>query len=179
MNKIKTEKGITLVALIITIVVLLILAGVAIGTVKNSDIIGYAQNAAGSYNQAKDNELDALTEYESKIESVLEKDRLYSYIEADFHIKITTDKKIIFILPAGQEQAPEEFEYVAVTQDIINAVELNAEENGMKLPSLKPEYYSKAITLVGEDYEEGNYFLLLSRNEEILYYSGHPLTLAE
>ena len=60
MKKIKEGKGITLVALIITIVVLLILAAVAIGTVKDSYIIGYAKNAAGSFNQAKNNELDAL-----------------------------------------------------------------------------------------------------------------------
>ena len=45
----KSNYGITLVALIITIVVLLILAIVAIGTVKNSDIIGHAQNAGDSY----------------------------------------------------------------------------------------------------------------------------------
>ena len=67
MKKIKEEKGITLVALIITIVVLLILAAVAIGTVKNSDIIGHAQNAAGGYNQAKANELEALAGYEETL----------------------------------------------------------------------------------------------------------------
>ena len=63
MKKFKKEKGITLVALIITIVVLLILAAVAIGTVRNSDIIGYAKNAAGSFNQAKANEVDDLAKY--------------------------------------------------------------------------------------------------------------------
>ena len=73
MKRIKEEKGITLVALIITIVVLLILAAVAIGTVRDSDIIEYAKNAAGSYNQAKNNELseiqsaeDLLKQYASK-----------------------------------------------------------------------------------------------------------------
>ena len=73
MNKLKKEKGITLVALIITIVVLLILAAVAIGTVRDSDIIEYAKNAAGSYNQVKNNELseiqsaeDLLKQYASK-----------------------------------------------------------------------------------------------------------------
>ena len=44
-KRIRQEKGITLIALIITIVVLLILAAVAIGTVTNSDIIGYANQA--------------------------------------------------------------------------------------------------------------------------------------
>ena len=68
MKKLKEEKGITLVALIITIVVLLILAAVAIGTIKNSDIIGYAKNAAGSFNQAKNNELDELAKYEAELD---------------------------------------------------------------------------------------------------------------
>ena len=58
MKKTRMDKGITLVALIITIVVLLILAAVAIGTVQNSDIIGYAGNASNTYTieQGKENE---------------------------------------------------------------------------------------------------------------------------
>ena len=75
MKKLKEEKGITLVALIITIVVLLILASVAIGTVRDSDIIGYAQNAAGSFNQAKANEVDTLTKYEEEIEKYVPGDK--------------------------------------------------------------------------------------------------------
>ena len=52
MRKSKTQKGITLVALIITIVVLLILAAVAISSIKNDGILGYAENAADKYNGA-------------------------------------------------------------------------------------------------------------------------------
>ena len=44
MKRTKTQKGITLVALIITIIVLLILAVVAIGAVQNDGIIEYAKN---------------------------------------------------------------------------------------------------------------------------------------
>jgi len=40
------EKGITLVALIITIIVMLILVGVSVQVVVNSDLIGTAQDAA-------------------------------------------------------------------------------------------------------------------------------------
>ena len=64
MKKFKKQKGITLVALIITIVVLLILAMVAIGAVQESNIIGHAQNAAGSYNQAKNNEITEIASAE-------------------------------------------------------------------------------------------------------------------
>ena len=41
----KNQKGITLVALIITIIVMLILVSVSIAVVINSDLIGTAQNA--------------------------------------------------------------------------------------------------------------------------------------
>ena len=52
----KTQKGITLVALIITIVVLLILAVVAIGAVKENGIIGHAQNAEEDYTEKQEKE---------------------------------------------------------------------------------------------------------------------------
>ena len=65
MKELKTQKGITLVALIITIVVLLILAAVAIGTVKDSDIIGYAKDAVDRDNQAKGNESSIISGYEN------------------------------------------------------------------------------------------------------------------
>ena len=63
----KKNKGITLVALIITIVVLLIIAVVAIGAVRDSSIIGHAQNAAKDYNSAKDAEESTLSDFEDII----------------------------------------------------------------------------------------------------------------
>ena len=63
MKKTKLEKGITLIALIITIVVLLILAAVAISSIKNDNILGYAINAAKDYNQAVKNEQSELEKY--------------------------------------------------------------------------------------------------------------------
>jgi len=48
----KTEKGITLVALIITIIVLVILAAVSIAAVYQSRIVNYAIN--GTYNYASE-----------------------------------------------------------------------------------------------------------------------------
>ena len=68
MKKVKFEKGITLIALIITIIVLLILAVVTIGAVQKSSIIEHAQNAGKTYNQAKDNETTAILGYEQLIE---------------------------------------------------------------------------------------------------------------
>ena len=61
----KLQKGITLIALIITIVVLLIIAVVAIGVAQDSNIVGYAQNAAGKYEEGKGLENDAIAGYEN------------------------------------------------------------------------------------------------------------------
>ena len=68
MKKVKFEKGITLIALIITIIVLLILAAVTIGTMKESGIIGYAQDARSEYTIAQEKERIALaySEYQIK-----------------------------------------------------------------------------------------------------------------
>ena len=52
----KAEKGITLVALVITIIVLLILAMVSITIVTNHNVIQYANNATTSYNEAQTQE---------------------------------------------------------------------------------------------------------------------------
>lgn len=58
----KKEKGITLVALVVTIVVLLILAGVALSLVLgNNGIIKHAQNGAQEYQAASGNEQQTLT----------------------------------------------------------------------------------------------------------------------
>ena len=63
--KVKQQKGITLLALIITIVILIILAGVAISTIQNTDIIGYANNAGNTYKQKQNKEEGILGEYEA------------------------------------------------------------------------------------------------------------------
>lgn len=52
----KTQKGITLVALIITIIILLILAIVTIGAMKDSNIIGHAQNITKTYTDSQEME---------------------------------------------------------------------------------------------------------------------------
>jgi len=63
MKSTKTNKGITLIALIITIVVLLILAAVAISSIQNDGILHYAQNAADNWNKAQINEVGVLDGY--------------------------------------------------------------------------------------------------------------------
>ena len=61
----KKAKGITLIALVITIIVLLILAGVALATLTGQgNIIGNAENAVGKYNNSVSKEQEILNEIE-------------------------------------------------------------------------------------------------------------------
>ena len=52
----REEKGITLVALIITIVVMLILVAVSINVIVNSNLIGYSEKTGDAYSGAIKNE---------------------------------------------------------------------------------------------------------------------------
>lgn len=69
----RTEKGITLVALIITIIVLVILAAVSIATVYQMGIMDYAINASNDYATARDAELTLLNEHEQTLSSIITK----------------------------------------------------------------------------------------------------------
>ena len=65
----RSEKGITLIALIVTIIVLLILAGVTISmATSGSGVFGRAKNAADVYRASAKNEKDVLDRYSSEIE---------------------------------------------------------------------------------------------------------------
>ena len=56
----KKQNGITLVALVITIIVLLILAGVTLNIVLNSGIINKSENAVAKYQETSGNETDQI-----------------------------------------------------------------------------------------------------------------------
>ena len=70
MRKIQKERGITLVALIITIVILLILATVAITSIEKGGIINYAENAQIKWNQEETKEQTFLNEYLNILDNV-------------------------------------------------------------------------------------------------------------
>ena len=80
MKEIKQQKAITLIALIITIIILLILAIVTIGSMKNSNIITYAQNASTDYSTKKDEEKGIISGYETLIENNLYNGSKVTYI---------------------------------------------------------------------------------------------------
>lgn len=69
MKNIKTNKGITLLALIITIVILLILAVVTISNLGEHGLISKTNNAVTKYNNAKDDERLDLDKMEGYIDN--------------------------------------------------------------------------------------------------------------
>ena len=72
MNKLKSKKGITIVALVVTIVVLLILAGVSINLVLgNNGIIAKAKDAETKSAEASQNDLKGMNGLVSEMEGVL------------------------------------------------------------------------------------------------------------
>ena len=69
-TKIKQEKGITLIALVVTIVVLLILAGVSLNAIfSENGIIKRAKDAQNKMDQATQNDLDAINDLSNWIDS--------------------------------------------------------------------------------------------------------------
>lgn len=69
----KGQKGITLVALVITIIVLLILAGVTITlTLGENGIFKTAEKAGENYTQAQREELQGLNAFQNTVDRVIE-----------------------------------------------------------------------------------------------------------
>ena len=64
----KVQKGITLIAVIITIIILLILAVVTIEGIRSRNIILYAHNASYSYEKGKEEEKKLLSQYETQLQ---------------------------------------------------------------------------------------------------------------
>ena len=71
----KKNKGITLVALVVTIVVLLILAGISISALTNTGIFQKAKDAKQKSEEATQNEESLLAEYEVEIDKYKSNDR--------------------------------------------------------------------------------------------------------
>ena len=70
MKKTKELKGITLIALVITIVILLILAGISISAITNQGLFEKAKEAKQKYDDAQKNESIILENYLSQMNSI-------------------------------------------------------------------------------------------------------------
>lgn len=104
----KYNKGITLIALIISIIVLLILAVVSIGAVKNSKIIEHAQNTKKRYTQAELEEKVKLLAMENYLANngKIKKEQLKKSLETEFgDDSISEDKNGNIIVTFGNGES--------------------------------------------------------------------------
>ena len=120
--KTKQDKGITLVALIVTIVVLLVLATVAISSIQNDGIISKAQDVANKFNQAQSNEQGILDEY-------------LSYLEGDSGVPEELEK---YILGPNKTGRP--------VTEVLDTSTGKPKDETSTIPNA-----STAITILGED----------------------------
>lgn len=67
----RQQKGITLVALVITIIILLILAGISIASLSDSGLFGKAKQAKNEYINSQNEENAALNSYINAIDNEL------------------------------------------------------------------------------------------------------------
>ena len=70
--KSKEQKGITLIALLITIIILLILAGVAITAIRENDIVSKANGAVEKYEDEADAEHSTLGQYNTEMDKYID-----------------------------------------------------------------------------------------------------------
>lgn len=71
MRKTNGKKGITLVALVITIIILLILAGISISALTNTGIFQKAKDAKNASENAELEQNTRLDEYESELDKYI------------------------------------------------------------------------------------------------------------
>ena len=69
MRRTNKQSGITLVALVITIIILLILAGIAISSLTQTGLFSKAQEAKQKTEEKTEEENTTLNEYEKKMDS--------------------------------------------------------------------------------------------------------------
>ena len=96
-NKIKNKKGITLIALIITIIILLILAGVSIAQLTDSGLFKKSKLAKEAAKNAQELENSILGDYENQIAALGNRDYKpisYSTSEQDTGLKWIDGKTI-------------------------------------------------------------------------------------
>lgn len=67
----KAEKGITLVALVITIIVLVILVGVSVSTALNTGLIGNSKNATDKYETEQGLEKNHVNDVEKTVQNIV------------------------------------------------------------------------------------------------------------
>ena len=102
----KKNKGITLVALVITIIILLILAGISISALTNTGIFGKAKDAKQKSANAELDQNTKLDSYEEEISNYLPQDVKQAIkkgkpLSTDKNTEIVDEKGNKIVIPAG------------------------------------------------------------------------------
>ena len=128
----KDIKGITLIALVVTIIVLLILAGIALNlTIGENGLFTRAQNAANTWQLAEQNEQDALQGFSDMIDEILNGPKPEEGTLAAMYVKAVEDK-----CPGGAECTdPENHLHIGDYVDFKSLTENMEEKNIQVLPS--------------------------------------------
>lgn len=149
----KKEKGITLLALIITIIVLLILAMVSIKLVKDGAIIQHAKNATSIYSDEQIIEKVKLAYSATKMDSISAK---YSFWSSEFENKLRENIQKSFPdskIEVNQDKDDDENRIYSV---IIDDLELIITEDGnvsknITIESLLAKYNGRWIFAEGDE----------------------------
>lgn len=125
----KNKKGITLIALVITIIILLILAGIVINlTIGEKGILNMAKNAKNEYQNSQDTEEKELENIYNDVNNYLY-DEMVRAIKKDVTVSRGEDKKISDLFFIKQSSEIESIKYINETkedQEIENTKELLA-----------------------------------------------------
>lgn len=105
MKKINERRGITLVALVITVILLLILAGISIQTLTNQGLFSQAQKAKQKSKEATQNQATILGTYEQEINKYiaeeLTSDKINTVLSKTKNTVLKDTKGNLFTVPAG------------------------------------------------------------------------------
>ena len=121
----RNEKGITLVALIITIIILLILAVISIRAITGDNILGKSETAKNKYIEAKEQEKDTIADYEKNIDgknNSTSKVEYFTNSAGNFALAIDYEKKEIRPYMKGKN---EKFIYYESQKIEINEITKN------------------------------------------------------
>ena len=136
-EKLKKQKGITLIALIITIIILLILAAVSVQIITNQGIIKYAEDAANTFDQKQDNEIAQLNSIEDELNK-------YSNTTTEttewWELKPGEKEQLRFLSGVGEVVAYTKATYETTLPEIMVSItsgELGINENGITIIIMK------------------------------------------
>ena len=105
MKKLKNQNAITLIALIITIIILLILAGISISALTQTGLFSRAKQAEQKSKEAEQNQTTTLGTYEKEINKYvaeeLTSDKVDKVLSITENIILKDLKGNVFIVPAG------------------------------------------------------------------------------